>query len=113
VRGFCDLAAEQTFCGANNVREPLIAWTPTIAPSGMEYYEKDLVPQWKNTLLFTTLKDKRLMQYTIGSNTTKEFLVDKYGRLRDLAISPEGKLYICTDNGNNQDVIVEIGPSGN
>ena len=41
VRGFCNLPNEQTFCGANNVVEPIVAWTPTIAPSGIDYYTHD------------------------------------------------------------------------
>ena len=35
VHGFCDndvLTGETEFCTANNVAEPLAAWTPTIAP---------------------------------------------------------------------------------
>ena len=35
VEGYCNLPAEATFCTANNVREPLITWTPTIAPAGL------------------------------------------------------------------------------
>jgi len=39
---------------------------------------------------------------------TQTFFQDEWGRLRDLCISPDGKVYICTSNGNNKDVIVEI-----
>jgi len=28
--------------------------------------------------------------------------------LRDLCISPAGKVYVCTSNGGNNDVLVEI-----
>jgi hypothetical protein len=27
-----------------------------------------------------------------------------------VAISPDGKVYLCTDNGNNQDMIIEVTP---
>jgi aldose sugar dehydrogenase len=113
VEGFCDLPAEQTFCTANNVKEPIYTWTPTTAPSGMEFYNSDHIPQWKRSLLVTFLKDKRLRQMKLnGSGTAiesvNEFFVNQYGRLRDVAISPDGKVYICTDNGNNTDVIIEV-----
>ena len=39
VEGTCNLPAEMTFCAANNVREPLTTWTPTIAPAGLAYYD--------------------------------------------------------------------------
>jgi glucose/arabinose dehydrogenase len=111
VKGFCD-GGEQSFCSSHNVLEPLKAWTPTIAVSGMDYYDKDLLPQWKHSLLVTTLKNSRLMQLKLNGThnaitETNEFFTNKYGRMRDVCISPDGKVYICTGNGNN-DKIVEI-----
>jgi glucose/arabinose dehydrogenase len=112
VTGFCNTSSEQSFCTANNVREPLLAWTPTIAPSGLDYYDKDQIPQWKNSLLLAVLKDSRLLQLKLntartGIDSTFEFYINKYGRMRDVCISPEGKVYVCTDNGDD-DKIVEI-----
>jgi glucose/arabinose dehydrogenase len=110
VHGFCDLPDEQTFCDANNVIEPLIVWTPTIAPSGLDYYDKSMISQWKNSFLMCTLKAQKLVQLEIGKQDviTHDFFVNQFGRLRDLCISPEGKVYISTDNGNNNDMIVEV-----
>ena len=59
----------------------------------------------------TTLKDKRLKQLSLNGTSitgTTDYFVNQFGRLRDLAISPQGKVYICTDNGNNSDVIIEV-----
>ena len=113
VEGFCDLPAEQSFCTANNVREPIYAWTPTIAPSGTEYYNNNEIAQWKNSLLVTFLKGKRLIQIKLsddGSNVegVHEYFNNQFGRLRDVAISPTGIVYISTDNGNNSDMIIEV-----
>lgn len=112
VQGFCDQTAEQAFCQSNNIREPIKAWTPTIAPSGLDYYNHDLIPQWKNSLLLATLKNSRLYQLKLDAGAssiteTNEFFTTKYGRMRDICISPEGKVYICTSNGSN-DRIIEI-----
>jgi glucose/arabinose dehydrogenase len=111
VHGFCNTNTEQTFCTANNVQEPLTVWTPTIAVSGMEYYNSDLLPQWKNSLLVTTLKNSRLYQLKLNADgtaitETTEFFTNKYGRMRDVCISPDGKVYICTSNGSNDKIIV-------
>ncbi len=112
VNGFCDKPEEQSFCTTNNVREPLRAWTPTIATAGLDYYNHDEIPQWKNSLLLTTLKDQTLYQlkldgsFTAITNVTTFFRND-YGRLRDVCISPQGKVYLCTGNGSN-DKIIEI-----
>ena len=112
VQGFCNTTAEQTFCTANNVKEPVTAWTPTIATCGLDYYNSDLIPQWKNSLLLVTLKNERLYQLKLdnsftGITSTTEYLTNAYDRLRDLCISPAGKVYICTSNGGN-DKIIEI-----
>ncbi|RZM13539.1 MAG: PQQ-dependent sugar dehydrogenase [Pedobacter sp.] len=112
VKGFCD-AGEQSTCTAKNVKEPLKAWTPTVATSGLDYYNSDLIPQWKNSLLLTTLKGQTLYQMELNSaqngiTSSNTYLNGKYGRLRDICISPEGKVYVCTSNGDDR--IIELKP---
>lgn len=111
VEGFCNNSNEQNFCSTNNVKEPVKAWSPTIAPSGIDYYNKDEIPQWKNSLLLATLKNSRLYQMKLDAThtsvtETNEFFTNKYGRMRDVCISPSGKVYIGTSNGNNDKIIV-------
>lgn len=110
IKGFCDEATEQSFCSANQVVQPLIAWTPTIAPSGLAYYNSSYIPQFKNSLLLAMLKDSKLMQLKLDDAQTKiietkSFYVNEYGRLRAICQSPEGKIYFCTSNGNNDKII--------
>ncbi len=111
VKGFCNESAEQTFCSANNVKEPITAWTPTIATSGIGFYDNDAIPQWKNSLLVATLKNQRLMQVKLDDAHTAvtgitEFFANTYGRMRDVCIAPDGKVYICTSNGGNDKIII-------
>ena len=113
VPGFCDAGTEQTFCAANNVKEPLKALTPTVAVCGLDYYNNDLIPQWKNSLLMVALKEARLYQMKLntsftGITETNEYFVNTYGRMRDACVSPGGKVYICTSNGGNNDKIIEV-----
>lgn len=110
VEGYCDKTGEQSFCTTYQVREPLRNWTPTAAVSGLDYYNKDAIPQWKNSLLVVALKNARLYQLKLNDsfNTiteTTEFFTNTYGRLRDLCISPAGDVYICTSNGSNDKII--------
>lgn len=112
VKGLCNETAEQAFCGTNNIAEPLITWTPTIAPSGLTYYNSNYIPQFKNSLLLALLKDSKLMQLKLNIDqtkieSTKNYYVNEFGRLRAVCQSPEGKIYICTSNGSN-DKIIEI-----
>lgn len=115
VNGFCNESGEQAFCTANNVVVPLKNWTPTIAVSGMEFYDNKQIPQWQNSLLVATLKDQTLYQHKLSENgdqiiESKEFLRGQFGRLRDVCIAPTGKVYVATGNGNN-DKIIEISRS--
>lgn len=113
VEGLCNSPDEQLPCTIGNVREPIYIWTPTVAPSGMGFYDKSHIPQWKRSLLVTFLKDKKLRQMKLNESGTAivsvhDFFIDTFGRLRDVAISPDGKVYLCTDNGNNTDMIIEV-----
>lgn len=112
VEGFCNTNEEKAFCTANNVAEPIMAWTPTIAPSGMAYYNNDAIPQWKGSLLLAVLKDSELLQLKLnaagtGVDEVNTFYKSKYGRMRDVAISPAGKVYIVTSNGGG-DRLIEV-----
>lgn len=114
VNGPCDQPAEITFCNANNIKQPI--WSSgsnTIAVCGMDYYNSSLIPGWKNSLLMCTLKDASLRVLTLsndGLSVVKQqtLFKNRFGRIRDICISPAGKVYLCTSNGGNDDVLVEI-----
>lgn len=113
VNGPCD-GTEISFCTANNVKEPI--WSSgnsTIAVCGIDYYDLDRIAAWKNSILMTTLKDQSLRQLKLSADgssvlSTEIFFKNKYGRLRDICISPAGRVYISTSNGGNLDQIIEI-----
>lgn len=113
VNGPCD-GSEINFCTTNNIKEPI--WSSgnvTIAVCGIDYYNNDRIPAWKNSILMTTLKDQSLRQLKLsadGNNvvSTEIFFKNKFGRLRDICISPDGKLYIGTSNGSGSDKIIEV-----
>ncbi len=114
INGPCDDGTEKSFCAANNVKEPI--WSSgsnTLAVCGLDYYDNDRIQAWKNSLLMATLKDASLRVLTLSNDglsvvTQKTFFKNKFGRLRDICISPAGVVYICTSNGNNTDVLIEI-----
>lgn len=102
VQGFCDDPTEYLFCEENEVVEPLIAWTPTIAPSDIIWYDHPSIPEFQNTLLMTVLKDKMLVRFEFsedGQTVTNEteFFNYEWGRLRDICVSPNGKIYLATN----------------
>jgi glucose/arabinose dehydrogenase len=96
-------------------------YTPTIAPGGCVVYNADAIPQWKGSMLFTTLKENDLRRLTFnadGSVASEEVLYDGvYGRLRDVAVAPDGSVYLATSNKDGRgspksgdDKILRIAP---
>jgi glucose/arabinose dehydrogenase len=97
-------------------------YTPTIAPAGCTIYDADLIPGWKGSMLFVTLKEQDLRRLTFnadGSVASEEILFDNaFGRLRDVVVAPDGSVYVATSNqdgrGNplaGDDRIIRIAPA--
>jgi len=113
VEGYCDQPGEMTFCTDSNVTEPLLAWTPTIAPCGLDYYNHLMFPTLRRSLIMATLKDSHLWQLQL--NETYDSIVStsqidgfNYGRLRDICISPEGKIFVSTSNSDPNDTGAKV-----
>jgi glucose/arabinose dehydrogenase len=123
VMGYCDEASETDFCSENNVKEPIAAWTPTLAVAGIDFYDHEAIPEWGNSILMTTLKESELVQLKLsedGLEVVEEnrWFDEWWGRLRDVCISPNGSVYIAVSNRDGRgdpapgdDRIVEISPA--
>lgn len=89
---------------ADGTEEPLVVFTPAVAPGGMLFYTGDTLPQFTNTLLFAGLKGEGLYQVIIDEDDPGK--VEEYqkieginvGRVRDVFQGPEGNIYIMTSN---------------
>ena len=122
VHGYCDQPEEQDFCADSNVVEPIEAWTPTLAVAGLDFYDKSMIQEWENSLLLANLKASRIVQLKLSQDgmtveSTTDFFTNQFGRLRDICISPDGKVYISTSNKDGRgspapqdDRIIEITP---
>ena len=102
VHGTCDDDSERAFCTSHAVVEALWTWTPTIAPTGADFYMSDRIPGWKGSLLFTALSGA-LYRATLSSDgrsvtAVEKMLSGQYGRLRDVLVGPNGEIYIATSN---------------
>lgn len=99
----------------------LVNYTPSVAPAGCAVYEADLIPQWKGDLLFTSLRGTSLHRLDLDAEYAavlgQERVYANYGRLRDVAVGPQGAVYMATSNrdgrGNpdrEDDRIIRIAP---
>ena len=81
------------------MEQPLLHWTPSIAPSDMIYYENELYPELTNSFLVTALvsKDVKKVVFNDGSDFQESLFSDLKQRLRNIEASPAGVIYLLTD----------------
>lgn len=83
--------------------QPLVEYTPALAPAGCTFYLGSAFPAWTGDLFFTTLKGKRLVRLKLDGQTPvgqEHLLKDAYGRLRDVAQGLDGYLYVITSDSD-------------
>jgi glucose/arabinose dehydrogenase len=76
---------------------PIVYWNPTIAPSGIHFYEGARYPKWRDDLFVTGLGGTALRRLEVKGRqvTHQEVLFNRYGRVRDVVTGPDGLLYVA------------------
>ncbi len=85
--------------------QPIYKWVPSIAPSGMAFYEGNKFPDWRGDLFVGSLKFGLLVRLEIKGNeiiTEERLLGGKYGRIRNVVEGPDGYIYLLTDQANGK-----------
>ncbi len=91
--------------------DPIWFWLHTVAPTGLCFYTGDEFPQWKNNLFVPGLSRGSLLRFRIEGTTiksTEELFIDNRVRSRKVRQSPDGKLYMLTDEEDGK--IIRIKP---
>lgn len=95
---------------APGIEPPVYYWTPSIAPSGLAFYNGPVFPSWKGNLLSGALAGRRLVRLALEGNTVikEEVLIqDRIGRIRDVRVGPEGYVYILTDDARGRLLVLK------
>jgi aldose sugar dehydrogenase len=83
------------------LEQPVIYWTPSIAPSGLAMYRGDKFPAWKGDLFAGALAFKHLRRIHLDEHGNvvgqEQLLNDLHWRIREVRAAPDGFLYVCTD----------------
>ena len=80
--------------------QPLVHWTPSIAPSGLTFYTGDLLPAWKGSAFSGALAGRMLVRLVLeGERVVRQerLLTDLGHRFRDVQAGPDGALWALTD----------------
>ena len=80
------------------MEQPLYYWDPVIAPGDMDFYRGALFP-WRGDILIAGLRSEQLVRLDVdGERVVGEERFDLgLGRIRDMAESEDGALWIVTD----------------
>ena len=82
------------------MEQPKWFWDPSIAPSGLAYYDGDQFPKWRGNLFVGALRGAMLVRLKLdGTKIVSEerLLKNSVGRIRDVRQGPDGMLYLLTD----------------
>ena len=93
--------------------QPLTAWVPSIAPSGMAFYSGDVFPAWRGDLFVGSLKFGMLVRLKLdGEKVVREERIQRLslGRIRDVRVGPDGFIYLLTDERDG--ALVRLEPAG-
>jgi len=94
------------------MEQPIYYWDPVIAPSGLAFYNADLFPAWKGSLLVGGLKGY-LVRLTLKGDAVvgeERLLSELNARIRDVRVGPDGAVYVLTDEDDGR--VLKITPKG-
>jgi aldose sugar dehydrogenase len=100
---------------------PHISYVPSIAPGGILFYTGDKFPAWKRNLFVGAMRMSNsprtghLERIVFNENwevvRSEMLLLDLHQRIRDIEQSPDGYLYVITDEGADS-VLMKLEPGG-
>ena len=91
--------------------DPLLVWTPAIAPSGLAVYTGEVFPDWRGHLFAGGLVSRSVIQIAVDERSATVVATHAVGqRVRDVRQGPDGLLYILTDAANGQLLRLEPRP---
>lgn len=85
---------------APGMEDPILQWTPSIAPSGMIFYTGNQFPEWKGDVFVGALVQTHLRRVKFDGHkeVEQEVMLEEHGeRIRDVAQGPDGNIYLLSD----------------
>ena len=82
--------------------DPIYFWVPSLATGSLVSYYGNVMPEdWRGDFLIGTLAGECLVRLKMDSGRVvkeERYLHHKIGRIRDVAVAPDGYIYLLTDN---------------
>jgi len=93
------------------MEQPVYYWDPVIAPSGMAFYQGDLFPAWRGSVLIGGLIARGLVRLTLDGNrvTGEARYLQGRERVRDVEVARDGAVMLLTDAQNG--ALIRVTPA--
>lgn len=95
---------------APGMKSPILHWTPSIAPSGMSYYDGERFPKWQGDIFVGALVERHLRRVSVSGDKIvgQEVMLEDLGeRIRDVATGPDGYIYLLLDKSGGRLIRLE------
>ena len=92
------------------LEDPLLSWMPSTPPGALVFYDAALMPALRGNLFYSSLAGEALLRIRFDDAATGKIASverwfntgprgrSSYGRLRALAVGPDGAMYVGTSN---------------
>ena len=93
------------YTSAEGMEQPVVDWTPTIAPAGMTEYQGGAFPEWQGNLFVAALKEKSIRRLTLAGDKVvaqEKVFTEIDARFRDVRTGPDGFIYLLTDSDSGK-----------
>ncbi|KFC66986.1 PQQ-dependent oxidoreductase, gdhB family [Devosia sp. LC5] len=95
------------------MEQPLHYWDPSISPSGLTFYDAELIKGWQGDLITGGLSGNVMVRLDMDGDTVvgeERLFEGELGRIRDVRVGPDGAIYALTDADNGQ--VIRVAPEG-
>jgi len=79
--------------------DPILHWTPSIAPCGLAFVSGSKYPAWNENMLVGALAGQHIhrVEFQDGKVVHTEKILNGFARFRDVRVGPDGYIYALTE----------------
>jgi glucose/arabinose dehydrogenase len=95
------------------MEQPIHYWDPSISPSGLAFYEGNMMLDWRGDLLVGGLSAQVLVRLDMEGDKVvgeEQLFAGQLGRIRDVRVGEDGAVYLLTDAANGR--LIRVAPEG-
>ena len=91
----------------DDLEQPVVDLTPSVAVSSFVFYDGDAFPRWRNHLLVGSLKASDLYRFVFedGVLVERETVIEDLARIRDVEVDPRGDILLLLEHDTGGQIV--------